>query len=94
MTDRGDKQNMESPNAARSVALSRNGCLSISPQWSVGADQEVSAEQPQTLLLDGGVDVTMLCDPKTNVKGEPKINHWADVSEIEQVVEFSMRPGE
>ena len=31
-----------------------------------------------TLQLDGGVDVTQLCDPKVNVAGEPKINHWAD----------------
>ena len=31
-----------------------------------------------TLQLDGGADVTQLCDPKVNVQGEPKINHWAD----------------
>lgn len=37
-----------------------------------------------TLQLDGGVDVTMFCDPKTNVDGEPKINHWADRAEPEQ----------
>ena len=34
-----------------------------------------------TLQLDGGADVTQLCDPKTNTPGEPKINHWADTLE-------------
>ena len=38
-----------------------------------------------TLQLDGGVDVTQLCDPKVNVAGEPKINHWADQSDPGQV---------
>ena len=46
-------------------------------------------EQPAQLLvtlqLDGGVDVTMLCDPKVNVEGEPKINHWADAADPEQI---------
>ncbi len=45
-----------------------------------------------TLQLDGGVDVTMLCDPKLNVSGEPKINHWADLSEIEQVGNIQYAP--
>ena len=31
-----------------------------------------------TLQLDGGADVTQLCDPKVNTPGEPKINNWAD----------------
>jgi hypothetical protein len=34
-----------------------------------------------TLQLSGGVDVTQLCDPKVNVKGEPKINYWADAAD-------------
>jgi len=38
-----------------------------------------------TLQLDGGVDVTQLCDPKVNVAGEPKINHWADQLDPGQV---------
>lgn len=31
-----------------------------------------------TLQLDGGADVTQLCDPKVNTPGEKKINNWAD----------------
>ena len=31
-----------------------------------------------TLELNGGADVTQLCDPKVNTPGELKINHWAD----------------
>ena len=38
-----------------------------------------------SLQLDGGVDVTQLCDPKINVSGEPKINHWADAADPGQV---------
>lgn len=34
-----------------------------------------------TLQLDGGADVTQLCDPKVNTPGEPKINMWADRAE-------------
>lgn len=38
-----------------------------------------------TLQLDGGVDVTMFTDPKVNVSNEPKINHWADLLEPDQI---------
>ncbi|MGB0765882.1 MAG: ribulose phosphate epimerase, partial [Luminiphilus sp.] len=34
-----------------------------------------------TLQLDGGADVTQLCDPKVNTPGEPKINNWADTAD-------------
>ena len=33
---------------------------------------------------DGGWDPTSFCDPKTNVAGEPEINHWAREGEIRQ----------
>lgn len=45
-----------------------------------------------TLQLDGGVDVTMFCDPKLNVLGEPKINHWADRLEPQQTVGIRYAP--
>jgi hypothetical protein len=59
--------------------------------WGNGADQY---EGPLlvTLQLDGGADVTQLCDPKTNTPGEPKINHWADRLEIEQVGNLQFAP--
>ena len=34
-----------------------------------------------TLELNGGADVTQLCDPKVNTPGELKINHWADTAD-------------
>ena len=34
-----------------------------------------------TLQLNGGADVTQLCDPKVNTPGELKINHWADTAD-------------
>lgn len=41
-----------------------------------GSEQDDAYEGPLlvTLQLDGGVDVTQLCDPKVNVRGEPKID--------------------
>lgn len=44
-----------------------------------------SAYQGKFLLalqLDGGVDVTSFCDPKTNVAGEREINRWARTDSI------------
>ncbi len=37
-----------------------------------------------TLQLDGGIDVTSLCDPKMNVPGEREINWWARTDETRQ----------
>ena len=34
-----------------------------------------------TLQLDGGADVTQLCDPKINTPGELRINNWADTAD-------------
>ena len=45
-----------------------------------------------TLQLDGGVDVTMFTDPKVNVASEPKINHWADQLEPDQIGAISFAP--
>ena len=35
-----------------------------------------------TLQLDGGLDVTSFCDPKTNMPGEREINRWARTLQI------------
>ena len=45
-----------------------------------------------TLQLDGGVDVTMFSDPKVNVRNEPKINHWADQVEPDQIGAIRFAP--
>jgi len=34
---------------------------------------------------DGGWDPTSFCDPKTNTRGEPVINHWAQYDDVRQV---------
>ena len=48
--------------------------LSITPAMRVWGNEGADSESRLlvTLQLNGGVDVTMLCDPKTNVSGEPK----------------------
>ena len=46
--------------------------------WGNSTSEPYEGTLLVTLQLDGGVDVTQLCDPKVNSRGEPKINHWAD----------------
>ena len=48
--------------------------------WGAGI-QPYNGKLLVTLQLDGGADVTQLCDPKVNTPGEPKINNWADASD-------------
>ena len=59
-----------------------------------GAEQGDVYEGPLlvTLQLEGGVDVTQLCDPKVNVQGEPKINHWADAADPGQAGNILFAP--
>ncbi|MYB54189.1 MAG: DUF1501 domain-containing protein, partial [Acidobacteriia bacterium] len=40
----------------------------------------------------GGWDPTSLCDPKTNVAGEPIINHWAEAGEVRQAGNIRYAP--
>ena len=41
---------------------------------------------------DGGWDPTSFCDPKTNVSGEPVINHWAERGDIRQAGRIRYAP--
>ena len=41
---------------------------------------------------DGGWDPTSFCDPKTNVAGEPIINHWAEAGEVRQAGNIRYAP--
>lgn len=66
---------------------------------SYGLSPSVRANQSQysgtllvTLQLEGGVDVTQLCDPKVNTPGERKINHWADSKDPQQAGNISYAP--
>ena len=57
------------------------GGLALAPLTSsrvYAAGKSYKGKLLVTLQLNGGADVTSFCDPKTNTKGQPKINHWAD----------------
>ena len=41
---------------------------------------------------DGGWDPTSFCDPKTNTRGEPVINHWAQHDDIRQAGNIPYAP--
>ena len=41
---------------------------------------------------DGGWDPTSFCDPKSNVRGERVINHWAETAEIRQAGNIAYAP--
>ena len=41
---------------------------------------------------DGGWDPTSFCDPKSNTRGEPVINHWAQNDDVRQVGSISYAP--
>ena len=60
--------------------------------WGSELDTTYSGKLLVTLELEGGVDVTQLCDPKVNMPGERKINHWADSAEPGQVGNISYAP--
>ena len=44
------------------------------------------------IQADGGWDPTSFCDPKTNVAGEPIINHWAENGEVRQAGNIRYAP--
>ena len=77
----------------RAAGLSAAG-MNLLPTAKVWGNEADQYEGPLlvTLQLDGGADVTQLCDPKTNTPGEPKINHWADTQEIEQIGNIQFAP--
>ena len=41
---------------------------------------------------DGGWDPTSFCDPKTNTRGEPVINHWAQYDDVRQAGKIPYAP--
>lgn len=63
--------------AAATGAAATSGLLG-GRVWASTPYQPYEGKLLVTLQLDGGVDVTQLCDPKVNVQGEPEINHWAE----------------
>ena len=77
--------------AALVVGSASTGLLS-SRVWSSSPHQPYEGPLLVTLQLNGGVDVTQLCDPKVNVKGEPKINYWADAADPGQAGNLRYAP--
>ena len=77
--------------AALASGSAATGLLS-SRVWSSGNHQPYEGPLLVTLQLNGGVDVTQLCDPKVNVKGEPKINYWADAADPGQAGNLRYAP--
>lgn len=65
---------------ASSATLTAFSSLS-SRLWA--APEEYEGRFLVVLQMDGGWDVTQLCDPKTNTSGEPDINNWANSSDIQ-----------
>lgn len=70
----------------KSMALGA-GALASTPGFRVMASglAPYSGRLLVTLELNGGADVTQLCDPKVNTPGELKINHWADTADPEKL---------
>ena len=66
--------------------------LSSMKLWGTERDDPYDGPLLVTLQLEGGVDATQLCDPKVNVRGEPKINHWADAAEPAQAGNIVFAP--
>ena len=77
--------------AALASGSAATGLLS-SRVWSSSTHQPYEGPLLVTLQLNGGVDVTQLCDPKVNVKGEPKINYWADAADPGQAGNLRYAP--
>lgn len=76
-------------------ALAGASCapLGLAPLSRVfAAPPEYSGRLLVVLQLDGGWDVTSLCDPKTNQPGEPEINHWARRHDIETAGNIAYAP--
>jgi len=77
----------------KSVALGA-GALASTAGFRVMASGSApySGKLLVTLQLDGGADVTQLCDPKVNTPGELKINNWAETADPGQVGNLLFAP--
>jgi len=74
---------------ASSATLAAFSSLSNSV-WA--APSEYEGRFLVVLQMDGGWDVTQLCDPKTNTPGELDINNWANSSEIQTAGRIQYAP--
>jgi len=74
------------------AGASSSAGLSTMRLWGSEIDMAYSGRLLVNLQLDGGADVTQFCDPKVNMPGERKINHWADSQEPGQVGNISYAP--
>ncbi len=69
---------------AKYLALGTGAAALAGPSALIhAAPAEYQGKLLVVLQLDGGWDVTSLCDPKTNQPGERDINNWANNAEIQ-----------
>jgi uncharacterized protein (DUF1501 family) len=68
----------------KSLALGSGAAVLSSPGSRLyAASPNYDGRLLVVMQLSGGWDVTSLCDPKSNVSGEPEINQWARTGEIQ-----------
>ena len=56
------------------------------------APEEYEGRFLVVMQMDGGWDVTQLCDPKVNTPGEPDINRWANESDVQTAGRIQYAP--
>ena len=67
----------------QSFILGAAGLIAPVPKIYGASADGYSGNYLVTLQVDGGWDVTSLCDPKMNVAGEREINSWANTAETQ-----------
>jgi len=77
--------------AALAGGSAATGLLS-SRVWSSSTHQPYEGPLLVTLQLNGGVDVTQLCDPKVNVKASPKLTTGRMQLTPVRLAVYAMRP--
>lgn len=68
------------------------GSLGLAAPRPLFAQNNYSGKLLFNLQLDGGMDVTSYCDPKTNQLGEDEINIWARSQEIQTAGNINYAP--
>lgn len=68
------------------------GSLGLSAPGALLAQSSYSGKLLFNLQLEGGMDVTSFCDPKTNQTGEDEINVWARSQEIQTAGNVNYAP--
>ena len=77
----------------RSLAIGTGAAVSAGGMSRLyAAPQEYTGRLLVVLQMEGGWDVSSLCDPKSNQPGERVINHWANGNDIRRVGRIPYAP--